>query len=506
MSSRLVLGATLLVAVAQLACTTGAKTTSCKDGLKDNGSGKCVECTALADCAAGTFCNASNVCDSCASSPASCAVPDGGSSNGSCATSADCTGGKVCKDFQCADGCTTNAACGTGKYCDTATHECATGCGADAQCSGLSCCPDTHTCVDTQTNPAANCGGCGAPACATGNSCCSGACADFQTDKQNCGSCGNACSGNIECVAGVCQDGYGLFGLFSLTGKTTGDATSKEILKPFLYTRTGALDYQALAARACFATHFDAEHPQTAELDAGNVLFSGFAGGTFLDSMVAPTDIACQFIGGDYHCGYGMLMDNMLGAATGQSPFAAGTHALGAGMLTVAAPGGATFGSFNLTASPGTGLGVREDLSTVTYAANVDTTINIDITCPPGGCSGAGYLIYVQATSNDVAHFDEASTSGGSMVCLGGYGKAFGVLDLGAPTIVLPGADIATMLGGDATLKTFQTTVVTLDFNDLQDIAGGRMTDSQGHQVIALERTGSFGVSSSAVTTSVAAQ
>jgi hypothetical protein len=508
MSLRPILGAALLLTVSLLGCTASPKTstTSCTNGLKSDGNGHCVECVATADCPAGTFCGG-NVCASCSTSPESCSSGDGGTSNGSCAKDSDCSSDKVCDKatFTCVAGCSATS-CGTGKYCDSATHQCAMGCGADTQCSGLTCCVSTHTCVDTQSNPAANCGSCGAPACATGNLCCNGACIDVNTDATNCGSCGNDCGG-AGCVGGMCQTGYGLFGLFDLTGKVAGSSDNVEILKPFVYTRAGALDYQALLQRPCFTAHFDATHPQTLELDAGDVLMSGFHGGTFINTLTAPTDIACQFLNGDYACGYGMIMNNMLGAAPGESPFAASsgaptTSALGTTAITIAAPGGASFGSFSLTATPGAGLGVMEDLSTVTYSATADTVLNL--ACPSGGCGFGGFLVFVQASSNDVAHFDEPATAGGSLACLGGYG-GIGGFSLGDPIVTIGQADIATMLGGDSSIKTFETMVIQLGQNDLTNIANGRGMDSQGHQAVALARSGAFGVSTTAVVTTAAA-
>jgi hypothetical protein len=45
----------------------------------------------------------------------------------------------------------------------------------------------------------------GACACRPGLTECGGACVDLAADAQNCGACGNACSGGGACVDGVCQ-------------------------------------------------------------------------------------------------------------------------------------------------------------------------------------------------------------------------------------------------------------------------------------------------------------
>lgn len=87
---------------------------------------------------------------------------------------------------------------------------CAVSCGAGtSECSGL--------CRDTQTDRL-NCGACGnvcaagqvcsagtcTLTCALGTSNCGGACRDTQTDRLNCGSCGAACPGGQVCSAGSC--------------------------------------------------------------------------------------------------------------------------------------------------------------------------------------------------------------------------------------------------------------------------------------------------------------
>jgi hypothetical protein len=48
------------------------------------------------------------------------------------------------------------------------------------------------------------CGGAGP--CAIGTLCCGGRCIDVQSDRTNCGVCGNTCAGSQQCCAGACQD------------------------------------------------------------------------------------------------------------------------------------------------------------------------------------------------------------------------------------------------------------------------------------------------------------
>jgi hypothetical protein len=71
------------------------------------------------------------------------------------------------------------------------------GCPSGKKC-GKNCCPDT-TFVCSQ----------GKCACPTGQAACGGQCVPLTTN-QNCGSCGNACSGGKTCQGGVCACPQGL--------------------------------------------------------------------------------------------------------------------------------------------------------------------------------------------------------------------------------------------------------------------------------------------------------
>lgn len=99
-----------------------------------------------------------------------------------------------------------NFNCGAaGRYCDPALGlQCMQGQCVCAQ-SGYTYCPN-FGCVDLNTFAGA-CGSCSNPGClASSTRCCTGICTPTNT-IQNCGACGNQCSGgNPGCCAGSCAD------------------------------------------------------------------------------------------------------------------------------------------------------------------------------------------------------------------------------------------------------------------------------------------------------------
>lgn len=105
-----------------------------------------------------------------------------------CVEDSDCPLSKICKAGACVAGCTD-------------THGCA---------DGLACCDDgtgsgAKACIDTRGNNL-NCGACGM-ACQGGLQCCNSVCIDPSKDNNNCGSCGNVCMaphGTPVCDRSVC--------------------------------------------------------------------------------------------------------------------------------------------------------------------------------------------------------------------------------------------------------------------------------------------------------------
>lgn len=105
-------------------------------------------------------------------------------------TTTNCGGcGRVCQSDQgCCNGVCTSL---------NTTNNCGT-CGRRCQ-PGLGCCNG----VCTPLNTRANCGTCG-NICGTGWDCCDGMCKNIQTDPQNCGACGKICTGGKICSGGNC--------------------------------------------------------------------------------------------------------------------------------------------------------------------------------------------------------------------------------------------------------------------------------------------------------------
>jgi hypothetical protein len=148
-------------------------------------------------------------------------------------TSGDCPvncGNLECCDGLCVDLQSNAAHCG---YCNRACTEgqtcrmgeCVETCGGMICSSTQTCCDDV--CTDTRSSTQ-HCGGCGNacdpgqictagscealtcdPECEAGETCCrvgtTNTCVDLQTDRNNCGLCGETCGLNETCKAGVCS-------------------------------------------------------------------------------------------------------------------------------------------------------------------------------------------------------------------------------------------------------------------------------------------------------------
>jgi len=121
----------------------------------------------------------------------------------SCSASAPCCAGLTCSGGTCTSSCLTYAAfCGGGGGC-CAGLTCTVG-----YCAATACEAPHQSC--TGTNPCCvglTCEG-GICVCPIDMASCRAAgvdyCADLNTDRRNCGSCGRRCGGGQMCVAGAC--------------------------------------------------------------------------------------------------------------------------------------------------------------------------------------------------------------------------------------------------------------------------------------------------------------
>jgi hypothetical protein len=156
------------------------------------------------DACSGSACGGS--CTSFSSDPSNCGAcgtlcPSGQAcTNGACPGS--CSGGQVFCNGACTNEQTDNNNCG----------KCGNACTSGSQCTAGVCAsllPNGSACVSAGQCLSGNCTGgvCTAGACPVGQVLCSNTCVNEQTDPNNCGGCGVACStnnGTPACQFGLC--------------------------------------------------------------------------------------------------------------------------------------------------------------------------------------------------------------------------------------------------------------------------------------------------------------
>jgi hypothetical protein len=106
-----------------------------------------------------------------------------------------------CGDVCCFGGATCNAdvSCNCPPGTEPCNEVCTTSCP-----SGQVLDPSTCQCIAAPVEPTAT-----TNPCPSGQSLCNGVCMDTTNDENNCGFCGNVCSGQIPCIAGTCQCPFG---------------------------------------------------------------------------------------------------------------------------------------------------------------------------------------------------------------------------------------------------------------------------------------------------------
>lgn len=138
-----------------------------------------------------------------------------------CLSSCLRTGGECCPVACGSSCCNYSETCSSttaGLCCSSGTTPCGTMCCTGNEvCSNGFCCPrGTTACADgTCCDP--NCGSCqtgtcvpfpDGTSCLNGETCCGGTCTTLISDSNNCGSCGNKCTGITSlCIGGLCSAG-----------------------------------------------------------------------------------------------------------------------------------------------------------------------------------------------------------------------------------------------------------------------------------------------------------
>jgi hypothetical protein len=255
------------------------------------------------------------------------------------------------------------------------------------------------------------------------------------------------------------------------TATDAGAAQGRVLVAQPSFIQEGPHDYDDTVPFAgfrlgCVADHYVSPNKLPPDdLDDGVITLSGYN-----TSTGAPPTVTCTRSGGRYGC--------IFGGDAGVTPinlrvFPVATQLFPAGaMIRFQASGGTAFGSFDQTVTAmGTEPTIPGGVQSWRYSPTSDQVLLVS--CP----TCLGILVNIQASPNSVANFDAPSSTFGRMLC------TFNA----SATMTIKKEAIAAMLGGDASLVTYRTTVL--------GGAPGTVVDSTGKTVALIPGRGQIGYS-----------
>jgi len=250
--------------------------------------------------------------------------------------------------------------------------------------------------------------------------------------------------------------------LVNLTTKVNvgGTPTPVRVLRPVVgFSAIGALQHQYDGRQGlfgCYADHFGVGQSLGSDSNAGIVTITDYSEANFLDGTPAPKEINCTSVNTSglslYQCGYGPLKDGKPGL-TVNTPYRGDAQLTkDKQVIHVKVAGGNDIGSIDTTTdlTAVNSAEVDEDLSTVKYDPAKDTTLHVK------SCDSCGLVTAVNIIANQNApdKFDDPSPTSGAIVCT----------FLGYDPIVIKKEAISAMFGGDAALKSVQTSIVRFGY------------------------------------------
>ncbi|WP_394848189.1 hypothetical protein LZC95_12070 [Pendulispora brunnea] len=262
-----------------------------------------------------------------------------------------------------------------------------------------------------------------------------------------------------------------------------GTPTPVRVLKPVVgFSALGSLKHQYDGRQGlfgCYADHFGVGQNLGSDSNAGTVTITDYSQANFLDGTPAPKEINCTPMNTSglslYQCGYGPLEDGKPGL-TVNTPYRGDAQLTkDKQVIHVKVGGGSDIGAIDTAAELKAvdGAQVEEDLATIKYDPSKDTTLHVK------SCDSCGLVTAVNIIANQNApdKFDEPSATSGAIVCT----------FLGYDPIVIKKEAISAMFGGDAALKSVQTSIVRFGYPlAMGDTKGSSIQFAAGGGVIGV--------------------